>query len=112
MRLGRIHKRWLTAALAGAAWACFAVAGCSTSGGGGGGNESATTRPSGALDDSLGGRGRAQVWSQTCNRCHYAPSPDRFNGAQWEVVMRHMRVRASLTEAEHKAILEFLQASK
>jgi hypothetical protein len=61
--------------------------------------------------DVINGRGRAELWSQTCNRCHNALSPDQYNPAQWEVIVHHMRLRAGLTEEEQKAIVEFLQSS-
>jgi hypothetical protein len=58
-----------------------------------------------------GTMGHAELWTQTCNRCHYAWSPDQLSPAQWEVVMHHMRLRANLTGDEQKAILEFLQSA-
>jgi cytochrome c5 len=47
-----------------------------------------------------------RVFKQNCSRCHDAPqsfSP-RISGT----VVRHMRVRASLSEQDEKAILRFL----
>ena len=60
---------------------------------------------------NVSGKGRAELWSQACNRCHNAWSPDQYSAAQWEAIMHHMRVRASLSEDEHQSILEFLKAS-
>jgi len=37
-------------------------------------------------------------------------SPSSYSDAEWEVVMHHMRVRASLAPEEHKAIQEFLKS--
>jgi cytochrome c5 len=54
-------------------------------------------------------KGRAQIWSQTCNRCHNTRSPDSYSGREWSVVMTHMRVRGYLTGDDQRAILEFLQ---
>ena len=54
-------------------------------------------------------KGRAELWAQTCNRCHNARSPDSYNAHEWAVVMTHMRVRGYLTGEEQRAILEFLQ---
>jgi hypothetical protein len=59
-----------------------------------------------------GQRGSAQLWSQNCSRCHNLRDPSSYSETQWEVIMLHMRVRANLTAQEHKAILQFLQASK
>jgi cytochrome c5 len=43
---------------------------------------------------------------QNCSRCHNAPDelPTRITGT----VLLHMRVRASLSEAEQRAILHYL----
>jgi mono/diheme cytochrome c family protein len=54
-------------------------------------------------DDSDRGQ---QVFQQNCSRCHNAPqgfSP-RISGT----VLRHMRVRASLSAADEKALLRFM----
>ena len=55
-------------------------------------------------------KGRAQVWSENCMRCHNMRPPDWYSDAEWEVAMQHMRVRGYLTGSEHKAIAEFLKA--
>jgi cytochrome c5 len=47
-----------------------------------------------------------RVFKQNCSRCHDAPqsfSP-RISGT----IVRHMRIRASLSEQDEKAILHFL----
>jgi cytochrome c5 len=54
-------------------------------------------------------KGRAQIWSQTCNRCHNTRSPDSYSGREWAIVMTHMRVRGYLTGDDQRAILDFLQ---
>lgn len=54
-------------------------------------------------------KGRAQIWAETCNRCHNTRSPDSYSGKEWAVVMTHMRVRGYLTGEDQRAILEFLQ---
>ena len=51
------------------------------------------------------------MWAENCNRCHNAPSPERYGNAQWAVIVHHMRVRANLTGDEQRKITEFLQAS-
>jgi mono/diheme cytochrome c family protein len=47
-----------------------------------------------------------QVFNQNCSRCHNAPEgfPPSVSGT----IARHMRVRASLSEADYKALLRFL----
>ena len=52
----------------------------------------------------------SRLWTQNCTRCHNSRSPSDMSNAQWEVAMLHMRIRANLTAAEHKSILEFLQS--
>ena len=54
-------------------------------------------------------KGRAQIWAETCNRCHNTRSPDSYSGKEWAIVMTHMRVRGYLTGEDQRAILEFLQ---
>jgi len=53
----------------------------------------------------------AQLWGETCNRCHLAPSPSDYNDTDWETISLHMRVRANLTEKESKKIEEFLKSA-
>jgi mono/diheme cytochrome c family protein len=47
-----------------------------------------------------------QVFNQNCSRCHNAP--EGFSSSISGTVARHMRVRASLSEADYKALLRFL----
>jgi hypothetical protein len=54
--------------------------------------------------------GPAQMWSQTCNRCHNLRSPDSYSGTEWSLVMTHMRIRGYLTGEDQRAIQEFLQS--
>jgi len=56
-------------------------------------------------------RGGAQMWAESCNRCHNLRPPGEFSDAQWDVIVHHMRVRANLTAEEHRQILAFLKAS-
>ncbi|WP_456420425.1 hypothetical protein [Lutibacter sp.] len=53
----------------------------------------------------------AQLWGETCNRCHIAPSPSAYNDVDWNTIALHMRVRANLTESEITKILEFLKSA-
>jgi cytochrome c2 len=70
----------------------------------------AANKQSGEVAAGTTGKSGAQLWAENCNRCHNIRSPSQFSPAQWEVVMRHMRVRANLTSEEHKKILEFLKS--
>lgn len=53
----------------------------------------------------------AQLYGQTCARCHNPrPATERGDRA-WNTIMLHMRARANLTKADAEAILVFLQAT-
>jgi len=56
-------------------------------------------------------RGRTQMWTENCIRCHNARSPGYYSDREWQVAMHHMRVRCSITPKEYKAILGFLQSA-
>lgn len=47
-----------------------------------------------------------QVFEQNCSRCHNPPRaiPPQITGT----ILRHMRVRASLSAADEKALLRFM----
>lgn len=47
-----------------------------------------------------------RVFKQNCSRCHDAPQsfPPQISGT----VIRHMRVRASLSQSDEKELLKFL----
>ena len=56
-------------------------------------------------------KGGAELWAETCSRCHNLRSPSSYGPAQWEVAVYDMRVRANLTGEEQRKILEFLKAA-
>lgn len=47
-----------------------------------------------------------KVFQQNCSRCHNAPQgfPPQISGT----ILRHMRVRASLSAADEKSLLRFM----
>lgn len=53
----------------------------------------------------------AQLWGETCNRCHLAPSPADYNDTDWSTISLHMRIRANLAENDIKKIEEFLTSA-
>jgi mono/diheme cytochrome c family protein len=61
------------------------------------------------VSDGTGPDAGAELWAQNCIRCHNLRPPDSYSAEQWGVIVHHMRVRASLTAREHRAILRFLQ---
>ena len=93
----------LLSAIAGVA---FITAGCSN---GTAPAQQTSTAPAGA--SATASKGRAQLWSENCMRCHNMRSPETYSDAQWEVAMHHMRLRGDLTAEEHRAILELLKSS-
>ncbi|TAL50906.1 MAG: cytochrome c [Chitinophagaceae bacterium] len=52
-----------------------------------------------------------QLWGENCGRCHNAPGPGEFSAANWDIIGRHMRVRAQVTETEERKIIEYLKGS-
>ena len=71
----------------------------------------ASTQTSTRVASAPAPKGRAQIWAETCMRCHNMRSPSNYTDAQWDVVVHHMRVRGYLTTKEARAIEEFLKAS-
>jgi cytochrome c5 len=65
------------------------------------GKQNATTPPSSAQV----ARGQ-KVFQQNCSRCHDAP--EAFPPQISATILRHMRVRASLSDADEKALLHFM----
>ena len=56
-------------------------------------------------------KGGAELWSETCSRCHNLRSPSSYGPNQWEVAVYDMRVRANLTGEDQRKILAFLKAA-
>jgi len=52
-----------------------------------------------------------QLWGENCGRCHNAPGPGEFSAANWDIISRHMRVRAQITGTEEKKIIEYLKGT-
>lgn len=52
-----------------------------------------------------------ESWSMNCRRCHNSQPATMYSDAQWDVIVHHMRVRANITGAEQRAIVEFLKSS-
>ena len=53
----------------------------------------------------------AQIWGETCVRCHDMRKPDEKDDARWSLIITHMRTRAGLTGQDARDVLAFLQAS-
>jgi len=54
----------------------------------------------------------AEVWANTCMRCHNLRAPADLSIRAWSFSMNHMRVRAGLTGKESRDILAFILSSK
>ena len=52
-----------------------------------------------------------QLWGENCGRCHNPPGPGEFNSSNWDIIGRHMRIRANITETEEKKIIEYLKTT-
>lgn len=52
-----------------------------------------------------------QLWGENCGRCHNAPGPGEFSAVNWDIVGKHMKVRANVTDAEEKKIIEYLKST-
>lgn len=52
-----------------------------------------------------------QLWGENCGRCHNAPGPGEFSTANWDIISRHMRVRAQITSTEEKKIIDYLKST-
>ena len=50
----------------------------------------------------------AQLWAESCIRCHNTASPATFSDVQWDVAMNNMELRAQLTRVEAEKIREFI----
>jgi len=52
-----------------------------------------------------------QLWGENCGRCHNAPGPGELSAVNWDIVGKHMKVRANVTDAEEKKIIEYLKST-
>lgn len=94
-------KRSLRIAAIGVA---LVVAACSSSPSG----PAAPGQPAAATPAAKGG---AQLWQESCSRCHNIRSPSEFSNTEWEILVHHMRFRANLTGQEERRILEFTKSA-
>lgn len=53
----------------------------------------------------------AQVYADTCARCHNARSGTERTDMEWVAIVGHMRARANLSKTRARAVLAFLQAT-
>ena len=81
---------------------------------GGDGCASADSEKAGAAPRKgpVAAKGRAQLWSENCQRCHNARPASWYSEREWEVAMHHMLVRGYLTRHEHDSVMEFFRAAR
>jgi mono/diheme cytochrome c family protein len=77
----------------------FAIVGCA--------GTSGENAPGNTMQDNS--KPGAQVWGESCARCHNIRPPASLTDAEWELAGLHMRVRANLTGDETRKVVEFLQ---
>lgn len=63
------------------------------------------------VSEEVTSKSGAQIWGETCVRCHNAPSPETFSDLEWDVAATHMQIRANLTQDEIDKVVEFLQSA-
>ena len=51
-----------------------------------------------------------QLWGENCTRCHDAPGGSEYTRGQWDVIIKHMRVRSNLTKNESDQIANYLKS--
>lgn len=68
---------------------------------------SCSTEQSAAYKNRVG----AQIWGETCIRCHNTPSPASYNDTDWETIGLHMKVRANLTAEQSNKVFEFIKSA-
>lgn len=62
------------------------------------------------VDPAVLGLG-AQVYSDSCGRCHNARPASERTDKEWMAIVAHMRARANLSKTRADAVLAFLQAT-
>jgi len=51
----------------------------------------------------------AALWSRMCVHCHALRPAPEFTGAQWSIIVQHMRAHGDLTRSQAMAITEYLR---
>lgn len=54
-------------------------------------------------------RSGVEAWVQTCGNCHAIQPATRYSAVNWQRIVSHMRMAARISDAEAKAITQFLQ---
>jgi hypothetical protein len=102
-------KKFLMIGLLSAVVMVWIASGCASRNSGGQNSAASSTQPVLASDTTT--KGGAELWAETCSRCHNIRPPEYYSDAQWDLIVHHMRIRANLTGPEAREIVKFLQAS-
>lgn len=65
------------------------------------------TPPAAPIQKKLTG---AELYAIHCTRCHTGRTAPEFTANQWQTILTHMRVRATLPAKQAREILKYLQA--
>jgi len=64
-----------------------------------------------AVSQKVNDKTGTQLWGENCGRCHNHPGPGEFSNSNWDIIGRHMRIRANITETEEKKIIDYLKSA-
>jgi hypothetical protein len=64
-----------------------------------------------AVSQKVNEKTGTQLWGENCGRCHNAPAPGEFSDANWDIIGKHMRIRANITATEESKIIEYLKSA-
>ncbi len=70
-----------------------------------------TNAPTTSVAGGVSEKGGAELWAETCSRCHNLRSPSSYSAVQWQVAIHDMRVRANLTGEDQRKVLEFMKSA-
>jgi len=104
-------KKWIMIATSTGLGLICVAAGCASNSDATRTSGAASTQSTLASASDTTTRGGAELWADTCSRCHNIRPPEYYSDAQWATIVHHMRIRANLTGAEAREITKFLQAS-
>ena len=63
------------------------------------------------VPESIAYKTGAQLWAENCTRCHYNPEPKDYADQSWEIIGKHMKIKAGLTDVEMQKVVAFLKTA-
>ena len=61
--------------------------------------------------EGIASKSGARLWAENCTRCHYNPDPKDYTDQSWEIIGKHMKIKAGLTDVEMKKVVAFLKTA-